>query len=397
MTETIQLTLFDSDAPGKGFRKHSSTRKKTMPSDEWFFEEYTVKLRSGESIAEDIGCCSQFVYKHLREIGIRVRGRHEHRSRKIDLSEHHDWINDQYRNGKSLKWLREHFGIGSNKPIKREFDADIVIGDCVRRNATPIVDLSGQWIQDAFQHIDDPNYRKCLYPFLREHRLHGILRIIKAIVKCKGNEKRVNTMRNWTPERRAKHKVTMSAAQMGKTTTEETKAARRVISKEVQNRPDVIAKQIAFWTPERRAERSAVLLDLWKDPKFIAKHTGESNPNYGRTGEKHPMWKDGSSLRYCYRFDEPTREHIRNLCNRTCTICGKSVFQYFKVGCKTWARLHVDHLDENKMQGCDDWEWRLTALCPSCHGKMKKRKIPRHLLLQMLLLNNKKHQTNFLF
>lgn len=331
MTETIQLTLFESETSDKGFRKHSSTCKKAMPSDEWFIEEYTVKLRSGNSIANEIECNPYFVYRHLREIGIQVTGRwHPNR---IDLSEHHDWINDQYRNGKSLKWLREHFSISYNMPINRELEADIEIRpsqNYVRGNTTPIVDLSGQWVEDAFQHLDDPKYRARLYRFLRKHGHHRILQIIMLTVKMN-----------------------------------QSVAIKRQDSKH----------SAAMKKPEYRA-------------KLREANKGKNNPNFNNWSSRAP---------YCYNWTEEVREHTRNLYNRICTICGKCIFQYFKIGCKAWACLHVDHLDENKMQGCDDWEWRLAPLCPSCHGKMQIRKIPRHLLLRLLLLNNKKHQVNFLF
>lgn len=144
-----------------------------------------------------------------------------------------------------------------------------------------------------------------------------------------------------------------------------------------------------------------------KRPEVRAKFRGENNPakqpdvrakiSAANSGENNPSWKGGISfLSYCPAFNDRVKEHIRNLCGRTCTVCGKSILQYFRMGSKK-IRLHIDHLDENKMQGCDDWEWRLTALCPSCHSKMQKQGIPQHLLLQLLLVNNKRHQTNFLF
>ena len=115
-------------------------------------------------------------------------------------------------------------------------------------------------------------------------------------------------------------------------------------------------------------------------------------------GENHWNWQGGlSSEPYCSAFNFRLKEHIRNLYGRVCTICGRTTLQNVNKNGKWTGRLAVDHLDENKMQGCDDWEWRLTALCTSCHGKMMKREIPYHLLLHLLLLNNKGHQTNFLF
>lgn len=134
------------------------------------------------------------------------------------------------------------------------------------------------------------------------------------------------------------------------------------------------------------ASKGRVHTEEFKNKQSI-RMTGENNPNFNNWASREP---------YCQNWTEEVREYIRNLCNRTCTICGKSILQYFRIG-KMMMRLHVDHIDENKMQGCDDWGWRLTPLCPSCHSKMQKQKIPWHLLLQLLLLNNKKNQINFLF
>jgi hypothetical protein len=132
--------------------------------------------------------------------------------------------------------------------------------------------------------------------------------------------------------------------------------------------------------------------------KISAAHAGKTLTEEHKaklSGKNNHFWKGGVSFEpYCPAFNNGKKEHIRNLCNRTCTVCGENILRYFRAG-KRHMRLHVDHLDENKMQGCNDWKWRLTALCPSCHRKMQNPET--HLLLQLLLLNNKNHQTNFLF
>ena len=88
---------------------------------------------------------------------------------------------------------------------------------------------------------------------------------------------------------------------------------------------------------------------------------------------------------YCSKFNFRLKEYIRNLYGRRCIICGKSAFQDKR-------RLCIDHVDENKMQGCNNWEWRLALLCRSCHGKMSIKQ--NHLLLWLLLINNKKEEIN---
>ena len=79
------------------------------------------------------------------------------------------------------------------------------------------------------------------------------------------------------------------------------------------------------------------------------------------------------------------KEQIRNLYGRVCVVCGNSALQNKR-------RLDVDHVDENKMQGCDDWEWRLAPLCQKCHGSMNNKQ--NHLLFQLLLLHNKQEEIN---
>jgi len=143
------------------------------------------------------------------------------------------------------------------------------------------------------------------------------------------------------------------------------------------------AKQRAIWTLEKRSKKSESMVEHWKDPEYRNKLTGENHPNFKNWASREP---------YCYNWTEKVREYIRNLYSRTCIICGKSTFQNISKNRKWLGRLVIDHTDENKMQGCDDWEWRLAPLCQHCHGKMHNEQ--NHLLLQLLLINNKSEQIN---
>ena len=104
-------------------------------------------------------------------------------------------------------------------------------------SATPIVDLDGQWVEEAFRHLDDRNYRKRLYRLLRKHGHHTILRIIMVTVKMIGSQKLTGA-----------------------------------------NNP---AKR-----PESRAKISAALTERWKNPEnramMTAAKTGKNNPNFGK-------------------------------------------------------------------------------------------------------------------
>jgi NADH:ubiquinone oxidoreductase subunit E len=132
-------------------------------------------------------------------------------------------------------------------------------------------------------------------------------------------------------------------------------------------------------TPETRAKMSKVTKKRWEDPKERVKISA------GLQGVTLEQWSGFATEQpYCHLFNKPLKEHIRNRTNRVCAVCGKSALQ-------NKTRLSVHHLDENKMQGCDDWEWRLAVLCRNCHRKTHNG---HGLLLRLLLLNNKKHQTN---
>ena len=180
-------------------------------------------------------------------------------------------------------------------------------------------------------------------------------------------------------------KLKISAAMTGKMTSKNNPFFGKTHSEETRAKISTSAVE-RYKDSEYRAKISAAAIERWKDPEYRDIHSGENNAR----------WKDGASfLPYCPAFNKELKEHIRNLCDRTCTACGISTLQNTNKDGKWLGRLAVDHLDENKMQGCEDWAWRLTVLCSHCHGRMNRQE--NHTLLQLLLLNNKGHQTNFLF
>jgi len=201
-------------------------------------------------------------------------------------------------------------------------------------SATPIVDLNGQWVEEAFRNLDDRNYRRSLYSFLRKHGRHAVLRIIMVTVEMK----------------RSRTMIGENAPFFGKTHTEAAKA-----------------------------KISAARIERLKDPEnhpMFGKF-GKDNPNYGKThtartkakqraaliGKNSPHWQGGKSFEpYCSRFNEPFKEQIRNRDNRICVLCGKSEIQ-------NGQRLSVHHIDADKMQGCNGKRWHLCALCRSCNSK----------------------------
>ena len=138
----------------------------------------------------------------------------------------------------------------------------------------------------------------------------------------------------------------ISTSHIGKTASEETKAKLRVIQKEIQNRPDVIAKN-----------------------------------KVANSGKNHPNWQGGISFKpYCPTFNDSLKETIRNRDNRVCQLCGKS--EILNHG----YRLCVHHIDGDKMQGCDNKKWHLASLCTSCNSKTDTIK------KEFLLVSNMPHR-----
>jgi hypothetical protein len=98
-------------------------------------------------------------------------------------------------------------------------------------------------------------------------------------------------------------------------------------------------------------DRIQAIRETWSDPQI----------RFKVSGEKNPRWRGGLSYgKYCHRFNEDLKEEIRDKFNRQCYICGVS---------ETKPRLHVHHIDYNKVQGCKGMKWSLLPLCQSCHAK----------------------------
>lgn len=73
-------------------------------------------------------------------------------------------------------------------------------------------------------------------------------------------------------------------------------------------------------------------------------------------------WDGFSSYEpYCDKFNDKLKERVRNRDHRVCRLCGKSEILEGK-------RLSVHHIDGDKMQGCNEKNWYLVALCSRCHG-----------------------------
>ena len=150
-----------------------------------------------------------------------------------------------------------------------------------------VVDLDGQWVEDAFQHLDDSNYRACLYRFLRKHGRHDVLRIIMASVEMFRRIKIANSLRGQKKSLETRTKMSAANTSMnnhwyGKTHTK-----------------------------EHKAKISASMTERWKDPEFRINHIGKNHSN----------WQNGKSFEpYCPAFNEEQKEQIRNRDGRTSVL-----------------------------------------------------------------------------
>ena len=113
-----------------------------------------------------------------------------------------------------------------------------------------------------------------------------------------------------------------------------------------------------------------------KHPMFGKHHTEESkrkmrdnhpdcksekNHMFGRTGEKNSNWKGGLSFEpYCPKFNKDFKERVRILFDRKCFECGKTEEENGK-------KLDVHHVNYDKMVCCNDVEPLFVALC-RCHN-----------------------------
>jgi hypothetical protein len=107
------------------------------------------------------------------------------------------------------------------------------------------------------------------------------------------------------------------------------------------------------------------------------------------SGKNAAGWKGGISFSpYCPKFNDKTKEGIREKYNRRCFICGKSEAENKR-------RLSVHHINYDKKQGCNKKRWLLVPLCHSCHSKTNhnrdfweeviRNKLRRNMLGQIML------------
>ena len=139
----------------------------------------------------------------------------------------------------------------------------------------------------------------------------------------------------------------------GKTLPEETKLK---ISESVKR---------AKADPKCRIRQSEISKKNWANPDYLRRMSefmsGPNSPNHRRRGDKHPFWKGGVSFEpYCPKFNNSFKERVRDFFGRVCVECGAP---------ENGKRLHIHHVNFNKMACCDGTKPLFVALCPSCHAR----------------------------
>jgi hypothetical protein len=81
-------------------------------------------------------------------------------------------------------------------------------------------------------------------------------------------------------------------------------------------------------------------------------------------GENNPLWKGGIAFQpYCPKFNSEFKEQVRNFFNNCCIECGTP---------QNGKKLHVHHVNFNKMSCCNGTPPLFVPLCTSCHGRTQK-------------------------
>lgn len=102
---------------------------------------------------------------------------------------------------------------------------------------------------------------------------------------------------------------------------------------------------------ERRRKISEAMIGCIRSNETVAKLNGQNNHN----------WKGGISFEpYCQKFNNEFKERVRAFFGYHCIECGTP---------QNGRKLHVHHVNFNKMTCCDSSPPLFVPLCISCHMK----------------------------
>jgi hypothetical protein len=154
-------------------------------------------------------------------------------------------------------------------------------------------------------------------------------------------------------------KLKMSLAAKGKIFTEE---HRQNLSKAQKGNPLRVGVPKS---EEFKEKLSKILTGKERTPEHC-KRISEAKkgvPNPNNAGEKNPMWKGGISFEpYCPKFTRAFKERVRAYFDYICPEC---------LTPQNGTKLHVHHVNFDKMTCCNDAIPLFVPLCQSCHSKTK--------------------------
>ena len=127
---------------------------------------------------------------------------------------------------------------------------------------------------------------------------------------------------------------------------------------------------VGYWTGKKRPVDTRLKMSASHKGKLkgIPK-TKEHRQKLSDThaGDKHPNWKGGKSFEpYCIKFNERFKNRVRKFFGFVCVECGNKN--------SDGTKLHVHHVNFNKMSCCDGTKTLFVSLCNSCHPKTNFRR-----------------------
>ena len=152
-----------------------------------------------------------------------------------------------------------------------------------------------------------------------------------------------------------KTRMKMSETRRGMSNPAKRFDVRQRISKAMKGRPH--PWQVGKNNPSKRPEVQAKISEAQK-----------GRPRPWTTGEKNGLWKGGISFEpYCPLFNEEFKERVRAFFRYRCIRCGKpqsgNILRNGRI-----QKLHVHHVNFNKMTCCDGTPPLFASLCIKCHS-----------------------------
>lgn len=96
--------------------------------------------------------------------------------------------------------------------------------------------------------------------------------------------------------------------------------------------------------------------------RFEKTHPKYCSKKCATKGKNNPRWLGGKSYeRYCFKFNDEFKEHIREKFGRKCYLCSTTEAENKR-------KLSVHHIDYAKNSICNGKEWAFVPLCVKHHA-----------------------------